>query len=64
MPSEAERLTRFHSVTPRMVVNDVKAAIELLRAVFDGTGEVQADRPPDIGSIIQIAHRQGREPGR
>jgi PhnB protein len=35
----------FHSITPRMVVNDVAAQVEFLRAVFDATGEIHSDRP-------------------
>ena len=35
----------FHSVTPRMVVSDVAAEVEFLRAVFDATGDVHADNP-------------------
>src|ERR1700730_15708476 len=58
MPSEVERLTGYHSVTPRMVVNDVKAQVEFLRAVFDATGEVQADRPAEIrigDSLVMVS---------
>ena len=40
--------TGFHSVTPRVVVNDVTAAVDFLRATFDATGEVHGDRPAEI----------------
>lgn len=64
MPSEVERLTGFHSVTPRMIVSDVKAEVEFLRAVFDATGEVQADRPAEIrigDSIVMVSSAGARE---
>jgi PhnB protein len=38
----------FHTVTPRIVVADVAAQVEFLRAVFDATGECHADRPAEI----------------
>lgn len=57
-PAEIERVTGFHSVTPRMVVNDVIAQVEFLRAVFDATGEVQADRPAELrlgNSLVMVS---------
>jgi len=48
MGDECEPPAGFHTVTPRMVVGDVSAAVEFLRAVFDATGEVHADRPAEI----------------
>ncbi len=65
MPSEVERLTGFHSVTPRMVVSDVKAEVEFLRAVFDAKGEVYVDRPAEIrigDSLIMVSPTGQREP--
>jgi PhnB protein len=38
----------YHSVTPRMFVSDVAAAVGFLRAVFDAEGEVEADRPAEV----------------
>ncbi len=38
----------FHSVTPRMVVSDVREAVEFLRAVFGAAGEVRLDRPAEV----------------
>ena len=35
----------FHSVTPRLIVPDVAAQVDFLRAVFDATGDVHVDRP-------------------
>jgi PhnB protein len=48
----------FHSVTPRMVVSDVTAEVEFLRAVFDATGEVHVGRPAEIrigDSLVLVA---------
>jgi len=42
MTTATEPPAGFHSVTPRMVVSDVAAAVEFLRAVFDATGEALA----------------------
>jgi PhnB protein len=64
MPSQVERLPGFHSVTPRMVVNDVTAAVEFLRAVFDATGEVHAGRPAEIrigDSMVMVSPAGDRE---
>ncbi len=35
----------WHSLTPRIVADDVAGLVDFLRLVFDATGEVQADRP-------------------
>ena len=40
----------WHSITPRLVVEDVGLLIEFLRRAFDATGDVHADRP----SIMRI----------
>jgi PhnB protein len=51
----------FHSITPRMIVNDVAAQVEFLRAVFDATGEIHPDRPAEIriGSSVVLISRAG-----
>jgi tRNA-Thr(GGU) m(6)t(6)A37 methyltransferase TsaA len=54
----------LQSVTPRMVVPDVAAQVEFLRAVFDATGDVHGDRPSEIrigNSIVMISRAGGRE---
>ncbi|MGH9125597.1 MAG: VOC family protein [Acidimicrobiales bacterium] len=38
----------YHTVTPRLVVADVGAQVEFLRAVFGATGDVALDRPAEI----------------
>ncbi len=35
----------WHSVTPRIVTEDVTGLVEFLRRAFDATGEVHLDRP-------------------
>jgi uncharacterized glyoxalase superfamily protein PhnB len=47
-----------------MVVNDVKGEVEFLRAVFDATGEVHADRPAEIrigDSLVMVSPAGERE---
>lgn len=48
MTSDAASPPGYHSVTPRMVVADVGAAVAFLRAVFRATGEVIEGRPAEI----------------
>ncbi len=48
----------YPSVTPRIVVSDVGAQVDFLRAVFDATGEVEPGRPADIrigDSLIMVS---------
>ena len=48
----------FHSVTPRIVVDDVVATVEFLRAVLDAAGGVQADRPTEVrigDSLVMVS---------
>ena|ERR1700741_863496 len=40
----------WHSVTPRLVVNDAALLVKFLKQAFDGTGEFQTDRP----SVVTI----------
>jgi len=47
-----------------MVVSDVAAAVEFLRAVFDATGEANTDRPAEIrigDSLVMVTSTAGRE---
>src|ERR1700681_2498182 len=48
MVTDAEPPSGYHSVTPRLVVSDVAAQVEFLRAVFAATGEVYAGRPAEL----------------
>jgi PhnB protein len=54
----------FHSITPRMTVNEVAAQVEFLRTVFDATGEIHPDRPAEIrigSSVVLISGAGERE---
>jgi PhnB protein len=54
----------WHSVTPRVVVDDAASLVEFLRRVFGGTGEVRGDRPTvmRIGdSVIMVSSVGPRE---
>ena len=53
----------FHTVTPRMIVADVGAAVSFLRTVFGATGEVAEGRPADVrigDSLVMVS--DGRDP--
>lgn len=55
----------FHTVTTRMVVSDVGAAVEFLREVFDGSGDVHRDRPAEVhigDSLLMVSPIGDREP--
>jgi PhnB protein len=65
MPTQGGPPPGFHSVTPRMVVSDVAAAVAFLRSVFDATGEVSAGRPAEIhigDSLVMVTPSTEREP--
>jgi PhnB protein len=54
----------FHSVTPRIVVDDVTAQVEFLRRVFGATGSVESGRPAEIqigNSVVMVSPASGRE---
>jgi PhnB protein len=60
-----DRPPEFHTVTPRMVVNDAAGAVEFLRTVFDAVGEVQAERPAEVhigDSVVMVTSATEREP--
>ena len=57
MPSRSPR-DGFHSVTPRIVVEDVEAQVNFLRAVFGATGSVEPGRPAEIrigNSLVMVS---------
>ena len=39
---------RFHSVTPRIVVEDVEAQVNSFRTVFGASGSVEPGRPAEV----------------
>jgi uncharacterized glyoxalase superfamily protein PhnB len=54
----------FHSVTPRIVVSDVAAAADFLRAVFGATAEVRDGRPAELrigDSVVMVSAAGQRE---
>lgn len=54
----------WHTVTPRIVVNDAEALVEFLKQVFNATGDYTTDRPSvmTIGdSRIMIGEAGARE---
>ncbi len=57
MPSDSPR-EGYHSVTPRIVVEDVAAQVNFLRTVFGATGSVQPGRPAEIligDSLVMVS---------
>jgi len=55
----------YHSLTPRIVVEDVAGLVAFLRAVFDASGEVVEGRPAELeigDSIVLISPATDREP--
>ena len=54
----------FHTVTPRLVVDDAGALVEFLRTVFGATGELHADRPAEMrigDSLLMVTPTGARE---
>src|ERR1700722_12366249 len=55
----------YRTVTPRIVVDDVQAQVDFLRAVFDGSGDVEPGRPAEIrigDSLVMVSPATEREP--
>ena len=53
----------WHTVTPKIFVNDPKELADFLRQVFKATGEYRTDRPTQIklgDSIIMLSDTQTR----
>jgi PhnB protein len=53
----------YHTVTPRMIVEDVEGAAAFLRATFGATGEVVPGRPTELrigDSLVMVS--DGRDP--
>ena len=54
----------WHSVTPRLVVQEPALLVEFLRQAFNATGEFRTDRPSVIGigdSIVMVSAVGPRE---
>jgi PhnB protein len=66
MPSTSPR-DGFHSVTPRIVVEDVQAQVHFLQTVFGATGSVEPGRPAEIligDSLVMVSSAVERDPFR
>jgi uncharacterized glyoxalase superfamily protein PhnB len=53
----------FHTVTPRMFVDDVARATGFLRTVFGATGDAPPDRPVDMrvgDSVVMVSSSEAR----
>ena len=53
-----------HTVTPRIVVDDVDGAVAFLRAVFSASGDVVPGRPADVrigDSLVMVSEAGERE---
>jgi predicted enzyme related to lactoylglutathione lyase len=55
----------MHSVTPRIVTDDVAGLVEFLRLTFGATGELEPDRPTvmRIGDSVIMVSGVGPRPG-
>ena len=63
MPAREPR-SGFRSVTPRIVVDDVAAQVDFLRAVFGATGTVEPGRPAEMrigDSLIMVSSTTDRD---
>ncbi len=57
----------WHTVTPRIVVQDAERLVEFLRRVFAATGDYRPDRPSEItigDSIVMVSNDGPRKPMR
>lgn len=64
MPPHTSPPAGYHTVTPRMFVDDLDATVEFLRSVFDATGTVTPGRPAEIrlgDSLVMVAGVGERE---
>jgi len=55
----------YHTVTPRIVVDDVGGQVDFLRRVFGGAGSVEAGRPAEIrigDSLVMVSPSVERDP--
>ena len=66
MPSRVAR-QGYHSITPRIVVEDVAAQVDFLREVFGATGSIDPGRPAEIvigNSLVMVSPAIERDPFR
>jgi PhnB protein len=54
----------YHSITPRIVVDDLAAQVHFLRLVFEARGEVEPNRPAEMrigDSLLMVTSATERE---
>jgi PhnB protein len=54
----------YHTITPRIVVDDVAAQVHFLRLVFEARGEVEPNRPAELrigDSLLMVTSVTERE---
>jgi PhnB protein len=54
----------YHTITPRIVVDDVAAQVHFLRLVFEARGEVEPNRPAEMrigDSLLMVTSATERE---
>jgi PhnB protein len=54
----------YHTITPRIVVDDVAAQVDFLRLVFEARGEVEPNRPAEMrigDSLLMVTSATERE---
>jgi PhnB protein len=54
----------YHTITPRIVVDDVAAQVQFLRLVFGARGEVEPNRPAEMrigDSLLMVTSATERE---
>jgi PhnB protein len=64
MPTKDSR-KGYHSITPRIVVEDVVAQVAFLRRVFGATGSVEPGRPAEMligNSLVMVSPITERDP--
>jgi PhnB protein len=63
--SESNRTREgYHTITPRIVVDDVAAQVHFLRLVFEAGGEVEPNRPAEMrigDSLVMVTSATERE---
>jgi uncharacterized glyoxalase superfamily protein PhnB len=62
--TEAVPSAGFHTITPRIVVDDVGAFVQFLRDTFEATGETEPGRPAELtigDSLVMISEVGERE---
>jgi uncharacterized glyoxalase superfamily protein PhnB len=54
----------YHTITPRIVVDDVSAQVHFLRLVFEASGEVEPNRPAEMrigDSLLMVTSATERD---